>query len=45
LELIPYTTHPMDMMRTACSMLGTLEPESENPKDKNEKYNQLEALS
>ena len=27
LERIPKTTHPMDVMRTACSMLGTLEPE------------------
>ena len=27
LELIPRSTHPMDVMRTACSMLGTLEPE------------------
>jgi len=27
LEQIPSTTHPMDVMRTGCSMLGTLEPE------------------
>ena len=27
LEQIPATTHPMDVMRTGCSMLGTLEPE------------------
>lgn len=27
LERIPQTTHPMDVMRTACSLLGTLEPE------------------
>ncbi len=27
LERIPGDTHPMDVMRTACSMLGTLEPE------------------
>lgn len=27
LELIPRNTHPMDVMRTGCSMLGTLEPE------------------
>ena len=27
LEQIPKTTHPMDVMRTGCSMLGTLEPE------------------
>ena len=28
LENIPKNTHPMDVMRTGCSMLGTLEPES-----------------
>jgi len=28
LESIPGKTHPMDVLRTACSMLGTLEPES-----------------
>ncbi len=28
LEQIPKTTHPMDVMRTACAMLGTLEPEA-----------------
>jgi len=27
LRLIPPTTHPMDILRTGCSMLGTLEPE------------------
>ena len=27
LEQIPVATHPMDVMRTGCSMLGTLEPE------------------
>src|ERR687895_1730526 len=27
LEHIPHATHPMDVMRTGCSMLGTLEPE------------------
>ena len=27
LEQIPRTAHPMDVMRTGCSMLGTLEPE------------------
>ena len=27
LELIPRNTYPMDVMRTGCSMLGTLEPE------------------
>ena len=28
LETIPANTHPMDVLRTGCSMLGTLEPES-----------------
>ena len=28
LEQLPATAHPMDVMRTACSMLGTLEPEA-----------------
>lgn len=27
LELIPATAHPMDVLRTGCSMLGTIEPE------------------
>ncbi len=27
LEQIPKNTHPMDVMRTGCAMLGTLEPE------------------
>lgn len=29
LERIPANTHPMDVMRTGCSMLGTLEPEGD----------------
>ncbi|HEY5603241.1 MAG TPA: 2-methylcitrate synthase [Gammaproteobacteria bacterium] len=28
LETIPATAHPMDVLRTACSMLGCLEPET-----------------
>lgn len=28
LELIPASTHPMDVLRTGCSMLGTVLPES-----------------
>jgi 2-methylcitrate synthase len=28
LELIPVDAHPMDVLRTACSFLGSLEPES-----------------
>lgn len=27
LQMIPHQAHPMDVMRTACSYLGTLEPE------------------
>ena len=30
LEKIPKNAHPMDVMRTGCAMLGTLEPESAN---------------
>lgn len=35
LEAIPAKTHPMDVLRTGCSMLGTLEPETPQygPKD------------
>ena len=29
LERIPSNTHPMDVMRTGCSMLGNLEPETD----------------
>lgn len=29
LKLIPKDTHPMDVLRTACSMLGTIEPEQD----------------
>jgi len=29
LEYIPASTHPMDVMRTGCSMLGNLEPEGD----------------
>jgi len=29
LELIPAETHPMDVLRTGCSMLGNLEPEGD----------------
>jgi 2-methylcitrate synthase len=30
LENIPSTAHPMDVLRTGCSMLGTLEPETQH---------------
>jgi 2-methylcitrate synthase len=29
LKLIPSSAHPMDVLRTGCSMLGTLEPEND----------------
>ena len=29
LERVPGATHPMDVLRTACSMLGTIEPEGD----------------
>ena len=29
LEAIPASAHPMDVMRTGCSMLGNLEPEGD----------------
>ncbi len=32
LEALPANSHPMDVMRTGCSMLGCLEPET-NPKE------------
>lgn len=40
LELIPANVHPMDVMRTGCSMLGTLEPESK----KNDQYHIADRL-
>lgn len=33
LENIPASAHPMDVLRTACSMLGTLEPEGQGRDD------------
>ncbi len=32
LKLIPKTAHPMDVLRTTCSMLGSLEPENNTEK-------------
>lgn len=37
LEQIPRNTHPMDVMRTGCAMLGTLQPEAS---DRNTKASQ-----
>jgi 2-methylcitrate synthase len=42
LEQIPLKTHPMDVMRTGCSMLGTLEPEG-NDRDQIAVANRLTA--
>ncbi len=42
LEQIPGNTHPMDVMRTGCSMLGTLEPEG-NGRDQIAVANRLTA--
>ncbi len=36
LKLIPKQTHPMDVLRTGCSFLGTIEPES------NDNHNQFD---
>ncbi len=35
LELIPKKAHPMDVLRTGCSMLGNLEPEGDFKNQKN----------
>ena len=35
LECIPAKTHPMDVLRTGCSMLGTVEPESKQNTEQN----------
>jgi len=41
LELIPKTAHPMDVMRTICSIMGVLEPEAENFSDQESKVLRL----
>lgn len=43
LEAIPQSTHPMDVLRTACSFLGNLEQENEFS-DQQEKANRLLAI-
>lgn len=40
LKLIPKETHPMDVLRTGCSMLGTIEPEH----DFSQQYNIADRL-
>jgi 2-methylcitrate synthase len=37
LELIPAAAHPMDVLRTGCSVLGTVLPEKENHEEANAK--------
>lgn len=44
LEDIPPTAHPMDVMRCACSMLGTLETETENFSNQQETAERLLAF-
>ncbi|MGI9337655.1 MAG: citrate/2-methylcitrate synthase [Gammaproteobacteria bacterium] len=41
LEQIPADAHPMDVMRTACSVLGVAEPEAENAATRNEQQDAL----
>lgn len=43
LKLIPGTAHPMDVLRTGCSMLGTLEPE-DSPTQQHDVADRLLAL-
>lgn len=35
IEAIPATAHPMDVLRTTCSLLGSLEPESKSNQQQN----------
>lgn len=41
LERIPKGTHPMDVLRTGCAMLGTLEPEKEDFSDQRDAADRL----
>lgn len=41
LEILPKTANPMDVMRTICSVMGILEPESEDRKNQEEKVIRL----
>src|SRR6185436_18961363 len=43
LEQLPATTHPMDVLRTGCSAIGCLEPET-RPQDQLEVANRLLAV-
>jgi len=45
LERIPKNTHPMDVMRTGCSMLGNLEPEGDFGNQNNTADRILAAMS
>ena len=44
LEAIPASAHPMDVMRTGCSMLGNLEPEGDFENQQNTANRLLGAL-
>ncbi len=44
LEAIPATAHPMDVLRTGCSMLGVLEPEEEHGQQMDKAVRLLAAL-
>lgn len=44
LHLIPHNTHPMDVLRTACSFLGNIEPEARDFSDQVEIADRLLAL-
>jgi len=41
LELLPKEAHPMDIMRTICSIIGVIEPEQDNRSDQEEKLLRL----
>ncbi|KAL0481678.1 methylcitrate synthase [Acrasis kona] len=42
LEQLPGSSHPMDIMRTAASVMGSFEPEDENPNNEKQRNNQWE---
>jgi len=44
LERIPRDAHPMDVMRTGCSMLGNLEPEADDFRDQDQVADRLLAV-
>eukprot|EP00455_Lapot_gusevi_P006248 TRINITY_DN12681_c0_g1_i1.p1 TRINITY_DN12681_c0_g1~~TRINITY_DN12681_c0_g1_i1.p1 ORF type:complete len:416 (+),score=161.52 TRINITY_DN12681_c0_g1_i1:55-1248(+) len=44
LELIPKDAHPMDVLRTGCSLLGTLKQESNSGKAENSRLSQYDVF-